>query len=103
MGNVVVIGSGLLVSNNATLDVQSDVVETDKGKAVKTKRVVEILDPFGECSINEKVEYAFREDDTKTSGTGIVTMRTELRCVIEITEELDNYQQIIRRGKEWQV
>jgi len=103
MGNVVVIGSGLLVSNNATLDVQSDVVETDKGKAVKTKKVVEILDPFGECIINEKVEYAFREDDTKTSGTGTVITRSEIKVVIEIEKELDNYQQIIRRGKEWQV
>lgn len=103
MGNVVVIGSGLLVSNNATLDVQSDVVETDKGKAVKTKKVVEILDPYGECSINEQVEYAFREDDTKTSGKGIVITRSEIKVVIDIEKELDNYQQIIRRGKEWQV
>ena len=103
MGNVVVIGSGLLVSNNATLDVQSDVVETGSGKVIKTTKVVEILDPFGECKNGDKVEYAFRDDDTKTSGTGTVITRTEIKVVIEIEKELDNYQEIIRRGKEWQV
>lgn len=103
MGHVAVIGKGLMGSRNAIIDQHSEVVETPQGKALRLTKVVEILDPFGDASEGDEVEYAFLEDGVKLSGKGKVVTRTEIRCVIEIKEQTDNYQEIVRRALEWQV
>lgn len=100
VGDIVLIGSSLLVSNNATLDIHSDV---EGGQVVKIK-VFEIEDPYGIVKVGETVEIAFKaEDESKFSYKGIVTKYSEIRAVVQIKELTENYQNIIRRAREWQV
>ncbi|MCY4781710.1 hypothetical protein ORI89_18815 [Sphingobacterium sp. UT-1RO-CII-1] len=102
-GDIVVIGSSLLVSNMATLDYHTDIIDTSEGKRSIKTSVFEIAEPFGRIQTNEIVDVAFKaEDGTKISYIGKVTQCTDVRCTIEITELTNNYKQIIRRAKEWQ-
>lgn len=101
-GNIVVIGNEVMVSNNAVLDIQTDVIDTPSGKSTTKTRIFEVFDPFGRLNKNESVVIAFHsEDGLKTSYEGIVTDYSEVRCFIRINKLTEEYITIIGRAKIW--
>lgn len=105
MGKVIILSkNSILVSNNCKADIILDVIETEEGKKAKNTKVLDIDDIFGKQNINDIVDFAYKnDDDERISGVGKVIKITNEKCVIEILENNNNYQQIIRRAKEWQV
>ncbi len=95
------IGKNLMVSNNAVLDIHQEVNED--GKSLRNIKVFDVQDPFGSLEASETVDVAFRYDDEIKSCKGLVKRFSEIRCIIELKEETNNYQEIIRRAKAWQV
>lgn len=105
MGKIVILSkSSILVSNNCQVDVILDVIDTDEGKKAKQTKVLDIYDIFGKQDLNEIVDFAYKnDDDERISGVGKISRITSDRCIIEILENNNNYQQIIRRAQAWQV
>lgn len=103
-GDIVAVGKSVLVSNAATIDLQTDVVDTPEGpRSVKTK-VIDIRDPFGMLEAGEQVKVAFRaEDGSKYSYRCTVRQCSGMRCVLVIEELLNSYKEILKEGKAWLV
>lgn len=105
MGKVIVIGkNSILASNNCQVDYDIEEVEKDGIKMHKNVKIIIIEDYFGVLSKGEEIEYAYRnDDDDRISGKGKISRISQYRCAIEIGELTNNYQQLIRRAKEWLV
>ena len=99
-GNIVVIGGGLMVSNNAVPDIVKQMVDTPEGQRTRNIKVINVFDPFGSLSKGETVDIAF-QGDQRISSRGVVLSYRENKCTIEITEVTDNYNETIRRAKTW--
>ena len=103
-GYIVVIGKGVMVSNMATIDIHTDIIDTPEGIMSTKIKVIDIIDPFGKVEKDEIVSVAFKaEDDSKFSYQCTVRQCSETRCVLVIDKLINKYNEIIKEGRAWLV
>lgn len=103
-GNICIVSeTGWAVSNDATLDYHKELVDTADGTRSIGYSMFEVINPFNPINKGEIVQVAFQaEDGTNASYLGVVDRVSESRAYIKVSDQINEYKQIIERVLKWQ-
>src|SRR5690606_17557004 len=103
-GNIWIVSeTGWAVSNDAVLDYHKELVDTADGTKSIGYSMFEVINPFNPINKGEMVKVAFQAEDGKNvSYRGQVDRVTESRVFIKVSDQINEYKQIIERVLKWQ-